>query len=78
MSPRVAFSTLSEGDSFAEYALVSLSSVTHPYSARSLSSAEILVLTTTAFLKIREEFPELEVAMRGPAPGRRVVAAATV
>ena len=63
VNPRVAFSTLSEGDSFAEYALVSQSSVTHPYSARSLSSAEILVLTTAAFLKISEEFPELEVAM---------------
>ena len=59
----MSFRTLSRGDSFSEYALVSVKSAKHPYTGKSLDSSEILVLSTLNFVALRDEFPAFEAAM---------------
>ncbi|KAH8054415.1 hypothetical protein JL721_10540 [Aureococcus anophagefferens] len=63
VEPRAGFATLRRGDSFAHYSIAATKTAKHPYSARSLDSSELLVLSAPNFRALRDEFPNFGVAM---------------
>ena len=71
VEPRAGFATLRRGDSFAHYSIAATKTAKHPYSARSLDSSELLVLSAPNFRALRDEFPNFGVAMGRLVAARR-------